>query len=101
MSFYKTNPGLNRDSEGRHSKRHNLKTGGRKHSTRKGRIYNCAKFGAPIINSRSKMAARSREKNGEIILNEDSDVDDELVTDIIGEEEYKVLFASDDDMEGF
>lgn len=32
-------------------------------------------------------------------MNEDSDFDDEEVPDIIGEDEYKVLFGSDDDME--
>ena len=33
------------------------------------------------------------------ILNEDSDVDEETAPEPIGEEEYKALFASDDDME--
>ena len=45
------------------------------------------------------MAEGSGEQNNDIILNEDSDVDIETVPDIIGEEEYNVLLASEDDSE--
>ena len=46
------------------------------------------------------MAEGSGEQNNAIILNQDSNVDIEItVPDIIGEEEYNVLFASEDDSE--
>ena len=47
---------------------------------------------------------QNREQNLDVFLNEDSDDDIETSPDIIGEEEYDVLFGSEDDeseFEGF
>ena len=47
---------------------------------------------------------QNREQNLDVFLNEDSDDDIETSPDIIGEEEYNVLFGSEDDeseFEGF
>ena len=47
------------------------------------------------------MAEGSRETNLNVFLNEDSDNDIETSPDIIGEEEYNVLFDSEDDESDF
>ena len=47
------------------------------------------------------MAEGSRETNLDVFLNEDSDNDIETSPDIIGEEEYNVLFDSEDDESDF
>ena len=44
------------------------------------------------------MAEGSCEKDEGNIMNKDSDVDDVVVLDIIGENEYNILFAFDDDI---